>query len=182
MFSEAKMKELIVYVAKRSANDPRLGRTKLAKLLFLADFEAYGELGESITGACYLKRPYGPLPAEELLASKELASNDEIEIKEVDFYGYRQKHVVAKREPDLRLFEPSELAIVDAMIDRHWEDSATYLSDLSHAHPGWKFCAYGEQIPYNSVFWPREVPNQRDVDRALELLAEIETSDEAVPF
>lgn len=170
----SKIQELIVYIASRGSGDPRLGRTKLAKLMFLADFEAYAVRGVSISGATYRKRPYGPMPDEELLANRELVANSHIEIRDETYFGYRQKKVVAKREPDLSAFSPDELEIVDRVIDRHWEDSATFLSDLSHEHPGWKLCAYDEVIPYGSVFWPTEPPSDRDIARAMKLVAETE--------
>ena len=47
---DRKMKELILYLAARSEDDPRFSSTKLNKLLFYCDFTAYRQLGRSITG------------------------------------------------------------------------------------------------------------------------------------
>lgn len=40
----------------------QLGRTKLMKLLYFADFDHYERHHESITGARYYKLPFGPSP------------------------------------------------------------------------------------------------------------------------
>lgn len=42
---DRKMKELILYLASRSEEDPRFSATKLNKLLFYCDFTAYRRLG-----------------------------------------------------------------------------------------------------------------------------------------
>lgn len=52
----------MLYIAKRSLTDPYFGYVKLNKILFYADFVAYGELGKPITGATYIRNLYGPTP------------------------------------------------------------------------------------------------------------------------
>lgn len=162
----AKLRELIVYLAKRSADDPRFGRVKLAKLLFFCDFGAYAEFGEPITGACYRKKPHGPLADEELLALRDLKDSDAIDIKEVGVYMYVQKRIVAHRDADISWFTPEQHTLIDEVLRRHWNDDATDLSNLSHTFPGWDLAALNEVIPYHTVFISREGPSQADIDWA----------------
>jgi len=56
--SHRKLRELILYVLSRQAMD----RVKLGNLLYLADLETYHKLGASITGATYVKKPWGAEP------------------------------------------------------------------------------------------------------------------------
>ena len=52
-YDAGKLGELIVYIVENSLGDPYFGKTKLNKILFAADFEAYRQRGRSITGADY---------------------------------------------------------------------------------------------------------------------------------
>jgi len=62
--NEKKFQELMLYIASRSADDQKFGATKLNKILFYADFQAYLSLGKSITGAEYQRLGNGPAPRE----------------------------------------------------------------------------------------------------------------------
>lgn len=167
-----KTRELILYLAERSSDDPRFGRVKLAKLLFLSDFGAFGEFGESLTGACYRKRPHGPMADEQLLAERDLRDSGSIEIQEVGRYMYTQKRIVATRKARIDWMTREQLALVDEVIQRHWDDDATDLSNLSHAFPGYELAKDGEEIPYHAVFISREPPTQEDIDWGLEMVRE----------
>jgi hypothetical protein len=169
---EKQLKELILYIAKRSENDPHFGRVKLAKLLFYADFGAYGEFGESITGATYRKASLGPMADEQLLAERDLEHSGSIEIQEVGRYMYMQKRVVAKREPQIEWLTQDQLSLIDEVIERHWDDDATDLSDLSHTFPGWALARDREVIPYHTVLISRERPTQEDIEWGLAMVRE----------
>jgi hypothetical protein len=172
-----KTRELILYLAERSSDDPRsddprFGRVKLAKLLFLCDFGSYGEFGQSITGACYRKKPHGPLADEQLLAERDLKDSGSIEVREVGRYMYTQKRIVAKRKADPNWLTREQLALVDEVVQRHWDETATDLRNLSHAFPGYEIAQDGEEIPYHAVFISREPPTQDDIDWGLEIVRE----------
>ena len=71
-FDSQKFKQLILYLAERSGDDPGFAATKLNKLMYFCDFEAYRQLGRSITGARYQKLPWGPAAVEFLPLQDEL--------------------------------------------------------------------------------------------------------------
>jgi len=168
--SQERTRELILYLAEQSEDDPRFGRVKLAKLLFFCDFAAYAELGEPITGACYRKKAHGPLADEQLLAERDLQDSGSIEIQEVGRHIYMQKRIVSKRKPNLSWLSAEQRALVDEVIQKHWNDSASEVRSLSHAFPGYEVAFDGEEIPYHAVFISREGPTQADIDRGLELI------------
>ncbi len=60
--NEKRFGELLLYISKKCASDPKFGATKLNKILFYSDFLAYAQLGNSITGCEYQKLPHGPVP------------------------------------------------------------------------------------------------------------------------
>jgi len=171
-----KTRELIVYLAERSSDDPGFGRVKLAKLLFLCDFGAYGEFGESITGACYRKKPHGPMADEQLLGERDLKDSGSIEVQEVGRYMYKQKRIVAKRKAKVDWLGADRLALIDAVIERHRDEDSTDLRNLSHTFPGWEIAAEGEEIPYHTVFISREPPTQEDIEWGVSVARELQAA------
>ena len=68
--------EAIHYVCELASPNPeQLDQIKLNKVLWYADARSYMRTGESITGAAYLRKPFGPvargnLPAVEMLEKR----------------------------------------------------------------------------------------------------------------
>jgi len=150
--NEQKLGELILYVAKKSESDPRFGKTKLNKLLFFADFYAYGATGQAITGVPYWRLPLGPGPQNLLAVLARLARDSDIEERVRYHQGIPQDRTVALREPDLSLFSASELHVVDRVIEKCRPMSAAYISEVSHQFPGWEYAKDYEVIPYDTVY------------------------------
>ena len=60
-FNREKFKELILYICEKSKDDIHFDMKKLGVILWKCDFKAYAELGESLTGATYIKDPDDPI-------------------------------------------------------------------------------------------------------------------------
>src|SRR5207248_4161087 len=117
-YSQEKLEELILYMSRRMAEDGHkgVGRIKLAKLLFFADFEAFARYGRSITGASYTVDEHGPAPDQELTATRDLEAAGDFGWEK----RWRKQQVpIAKRDARLEVLLPSELEIVDELLDRH---------------------------------------------------------------
>ena len=80
VYSEEKLRELILLIAHKSKADPRLRAVKLNQPLYYADFTAYRRLGKSITGAEYQHLPEGPAPRKGLPAQERLKRDGAIEM------------------------------------------------------------------------------------------------------
>lgn len=172
-FNRAKFKELLLYIAESSADDPRFGATKLNKILFYSDFLHYGLHGEAITGATYQRLDRGPAPRELLPVQRELTEKEgDAEIIERTRFGYPQKRLTPKRDPDLSLFNGDEIAVVEAVIDHFHDHNAREVSDISHAELAWKIAGDREEIPYDAVFLASQDLSPADIDRAQELAQE----------
>jgi hypothetical protein len=149
---DRKMRELILYLAVQSEQDPRFSSTKLNKLLFYCDFAAYRDLGRSITGHLYQKLPFGPAPKAMLpILDQMKRDRDCVEI-ERDHFGRTQRRVQASRQPEISLFSAEELRLADQILMNLWDSTAAEVSDLSHDFIGWKVAAFNEVIPYETVF------------------------------
>jgi hypothetical protein len=156
-FDKTKFTELLLYIAKRSADDPNFGATKLNKLLFFSDFLAYGQLGEPITNANYQKLQWGPAPRELLPVQREMESNDDAVVQRQS--AFNPDRTVPLREPDLSVFSAEEIAVVDEVLSALRDDNATMVSDRSHKFSvGWQIAEMQEHIPYSTVFvWGGDV-------------------------
>lgn len=146
--NDQKLKELILFLAKRSERDPRFGATKLNKLLFFADFWAFVRLGQAITWHEYQKLEHGPAPRRMLPVIDELIREGSLAWARRDYFGRTQKVAIALREPDLTTFSAAELGVVLNVIDHFSEVDGAEISGRSHQFQGWKLARDGETIPY----------------------------------
>jgi hypothetical protein len=152
-YQEHKLKELVIYIAKKSEDDPNFGKTKLLKLLAYSDFRAFQRYGRPITGATYIKLEHGPAPRGGGSVLDLLRLGNRIQVIDEDAYGYTQNRVVAIDEPDPAAFNEAELAIVDEVIERFSHLNNTDIRNLSHRDfVGWDMVDERDPIPYESVF------------------------------
>ena len=149
---DAKFEELVLYLASRSADDPKFSATKLNKLLFFADFLAYAYLGKPITGHRYQKLPNGPAPIALLPVVRRMEERGDCEWTEKSYFGRPQKRLKAHRGPDMSRFSEEEIDLIDDVIAQVWDRNATEVSDLSHQFAGWQAVGIQEEIPYETIF------------------------------
>lgn len=171
-FDRNRFEALVLYIAHRRREDGRFGRTKMAKVLFYADFSVYQDQGEPLTGATYIRMPFGPFPkaleeTEKALEEKGLA------VLAHDVEGeYDEKRIIpTKGAPDLRnLFEEWQILVVNDWIDRVGAATATQISEMSHHHPGWLLAKKnGDPIPYETAILPQTRPTAYEASRAKEV-------------
>lgn len=170
-FDERRFKNLLLYVAKQLADDPTFGETKLNKVLFFSDFEAYRLLGEPITGADYQKNKYGPTARAYPVMRDELLRWDQLTVERRLVVDHVQDVVTPKNiEPNLDEFTKDQLSIVNRVIDEMRKYNNTEVSDLSHERSaGWNVVEFAATIPYRSaIMATREIPDE-DVERARQI-------------
>ena len=166
-FKPEKFRELVVYICKKSEDDPTFGAIKLNKVLYYADFAAYRVLGKPITGAQYQKLHEGPAPQELLTARSVLINEGEARIETRPYFTGTQKRLVIEdgRDADLDMFAPAELPIVDEIIAYFHGKTAREVSDISHREPGWALAEDREIIPYETAWLSAEPISQGAKDK-----------------
>jgi hypothetical protein len=159
---DAKMKELLLYVAQECEKDENFGAVKLNKILFYADFLSYLKRGKSITGQEYFALDEGPAPKRLLPLRKELQDEEKIAIKRVDRFGLprpQERVVVLKPVTSFRNLSADDLTIASSIIKMLWSMTGRQASDMSHQFKGWK-SAYSKgertKIPIASVVFDAE--------------------------
>jgi len=172
-YDEEKFKELILYLAEKSADDPSFGDTKLNKLLFFSDFLSYAIHGAPITGAVYQKLEFGPAPRRLLPARDELVHEGNASIV-TRGRAYQRRVTISRRPANTHLFSTNELDLVDEVIDLLRNHDATDVSELSHRlSSGWQLANLREDIPYDSIFLSMSMDLTSDeIARGQQLAAE----------
>lgn len=165
------LRELVLYVSLRSEGDPAFGAVKLNKILFLSDFLAYSQFGQSITGAEYMRLNMGPAPRRLVSVRDDLIARGEAVLVSRALPGlYRaQQKLIALRAPDLSLFSPEEIALIDSVIEAVRPMNGADLSAISHEFPGWMAAETRQTIPYETALLRMEPVVDEDLARTREL-------------
>jgi hypothetical protein len=165
-FDRGKFKALVHYICWRCQDPTKLGAVKLYKVLWRADFRAYLEFGEPVTGATYVKRQFGPVPSGVLPVLGELEREGTLSIREVDYYGRDKKEFFALKRSDSSLFNAEEISLVDKEIEYVTEEhTAKSISEESHDEI-WEMARIGEKIPSFTVFSKPAEITESDIEWA----------------
>ena len=150
-FNPAKFNELVLLLVNLSTEDPRLSRVKLNKLLYRSDVEAFRLLGQSISGATYIRGEYGPMAAELPWAEERLGERGYLSYRAEQAGPYPQKVPVAHEGADETQFSEDELAIAKRAVEELRDYGGKAVSDWSHEESaGWRLRKDDEVITYES--------------------------------
>lgn len=172
-FNEDKFRALVLYITWQTRDDPRFGRTKLAKTLFYSDFDAYADDGRPLTGARYEHYPFGPFPPALSDVQGELVGAGVAELRGGAFEG-DEKKLVPLQEPDPSSLELWERQFLDAKIAGLAEHETWRVSERSHEHPGWLATVDEEEIPYETALISREPLSTEVLKLAKRRFAEVD--------
>lgn len=153
--AEAKLRELVLYVASRCEPHAFFGKIKLNKILFFSDMNAYLRQGSGVTNIPYLRRQFGPVPKgiDRLIQDLEAKREAVVHVRAMPDLT-EQKRVVALRQPDLSGFSADHIAIVNEVIEWMRPMSAHEVSELTHNLVGWRVARSDEEIPYSTALLP----------------------------
>jgi Antitoxin SocA-like, Panacea domain len=170
-FDRAKFKELVLYLIQASVKDEGFGMVKLNKLLFRADFEAYRQLGASITGETYEKQDYGPVARNLPLVLDELSQGQRlVGWLRIPAGPFERKVPQASDEkeaqPDMTLFPDAERRIVGIALEELAPHGGRSVSRWSHQESaGWRVVGIGVTIPYETAIVASKVPSDEAVEQ-----------------
>ncbi len=146
-----RFKDVVLYVAEQLADDPTFGSTKLNKILYFVDTDAYRMLGEPITGALYQRNHHGPTAVEYPPMIDDMLGNGMITVRRAKVVDHEQDVVATTGKFSARVeqFSETEREILDRRIAEFRAYSNTESSDESHSQAaGWLTRNQGEPIPY----------------------------------
>ncbi|WP_195715252.1 type II toxin-antitoxin system antitoxin SocA domain-containing protein [Ancylomarina sp. 16SWW S1-10-2] len=152
-----KFKNVFLYILEKCAGKPNVGETLLYKLLYFADFNYYEIYEEHLSGAEYRKLPYGPVPQKLDAIIKQMILSKKLERFKSDYHTYPQTRYFPLVKPDLTNMKASEKEVIDRVIERYSDWSASAISEYSHKDIPWLASKDGEVIDYELAFY-REYP------------------------
>jgi len=168
-YQDDKLAQLMHYIIWKCTDPTMLGAIKLNKILWYSDMFTYMETGRSITGITYIKRQFGPVPNSEnfIKARGRLQNEGKIAVTEGMYYGKPQRQFVALKRPDISMFSPEEISIIDIIVEEVCQKhTASSISNFSHDII-WESADIGEEIPFCAAFAARfgEI-NEEDIQWA----------------
>jgi transcriptional regulator with XRE-family HTH domain len=146
-----KYKQMILaYLRGGISRDGQVPKTKLAKLLYLADFAWYYDNLKSMSGMQYRRLQYGPVPDMYFRAVDELESEGKILINRKDESILISESQESKREK-LNELEKDELNLIGEIAEK-WRDKKTQeIVSFTHNQLPYKICLPDEIIPYELI-------------------------------
>ena len=142
----AKFRQMYFYILRNFKEG--VPKTKLAKLLYLADFAYFYDNLEPISGVRYLRREYGPVADVFFELTDDLFDKGKIDIIPLDF-ALMIKPTTS--EQDYSLLSEAEKDMIDN-ICHYWKDRRTSeIVNFTHEQKPWKACRDGEYIPYSLI-------------------------------
>ncbi len=131
-----KLINAILFFVKNTKNCRKM---KLFKLLYFLDFIHFKLYGTTVTGLDYFAWRKGPVPKKLYF---EFGDEDELEkykkffkvIKETDEEDSKSYsfNIVPKAKPDLSIFTPNELKIVEDVAFQFKDATANQMSEITH--------------------------------------------------
>jgi len=147
-----KFKQMYFYILRHFKDG--IPKTKLAKLLYLADFSYFYDNLIPMSGVRYVRRDYGPVADTFFELTDDLYDKGKINIKPLD---YALLIIPTTIEQEDTLLYNEEMQLLDK-ICAYWKDRRTNeIVNFTHEQKPWKMCRDGEYIPYSLII--QEEPN-----------------------
>jgi hypothetical protein len=146
-FNRQKFKDVIHYIVETTRPE-ELGRVKLHKCLYFTDMIWFIAHGTGLTGAEYIKQPFGPCASTLGIALGELEVENRIKIGREQYFGYEKasyKSVTPVRGDHLSSDERQLIDEVVNFVCRN--NTARSISDFSHTKI-WSTIENGAVMPY----------------------------------
>ena len=152
-----KYKEMILaYIRKGSSVDGKILKTKLAKMLYLADFAWFYDNLESMSGMGYRRIKYGPVPDMYFRAIDELEESGRISINHKNDMLLISENRGSEKQ-SLKEISKQEMNLI-SKIAKKWKDKKTNeIVHFTHNQLPYKICSPDEIIPYELI--TQEDPN-----------------------
>lgn len=148
---EDKYKELLLEMLKDGTDDDgKITKTKLAKLIYLADFAWYFEKLESMTGAKYRKMKQGPVPNLYFRAIDDLFNEGLINIEINKDAQLISLSTSAKKINNNKISKEEKDLI--KKIAKKWKNKrSSEIVAFTHSQLPFQICDEGEIIPYELI-------------------------------
>lgn len=147
-----KYREMLIEAVRSSTkNGKSVPKTKLAKLLYLADFAWFYENLEPMSGMKYRRLTYGPVPDQYFRIVDELYLDGKIRI---DLQSGGAQLISLTRTGEMirpQHLRSAELSLIRKITDKWLKSTSDEIVDFTHAQLPWQICRPNEFIPYELI-------------------------------
>lgn len=146
--NEKKLRSILEYCLLNGSIRNGVPKTKLLKLVYLADFSAYYFNGESISGATYKNRNFGPVPDALFALIDEMKDHGDISVSNGSMAQFHKLNV----EPSYRdNLSQEEINLID-QICNYWKSKPTEdIVAFTHKQRPWSLTMADADIPYQLI-------------------------------
>ncbi len=141
-----KFEQMYFYILRKFKNG--VPKTKLAKMLYLADFSYFYDNLKPMSGVTYIRRDYGPVADIFFETTDALFDAGKISIEPLD------RALIIKSTsflPNDELLADDEKKRMDEIV-RYWKNKNTQeIVNFTHEQKPWRSRMDGEEIPYVSI-------------------------------
>lgn len=145
-----KFKQMYLYILSKFKKNG-IPKTKLAKLLYFADFRHFYNNLESMSGVLYRCKDYGPLADPFLDLTEDMSESGEIQIECLSGGANMISIKSTTFNNSYDLLTTEELQEIDD-ICKKWKDIDTkQIVNYTHQQKPWMACRKNEIIPYELI-------------------------------
>jgi len=142
---------ILTYLRLKLSKDGKVPKTKLAKLLYLADFAWFYDHLESMSGMQYRKIAYGPVPDNFFRALDELEEAGKIVIDHKNSDGkdmFLISETKSNENEKIQTLSKEENSLLKKIAEK-WKDRKTQeIVNFTHNQLPYVLCRENELIPY----------------------------------
>jgi uncharacterized phage-associated protein len=132
-------KKLLNAILFFASNTKRLNLGKLSKLLYSLDFIHFNQMGYPSIGLRYYAFEKGPVPRDFWLEIRDADLPEDFKgkialIRKTDDFApnYKEVEICALEKPDLSVFTPREVKILEDLAYVYKEATASDMSEVTH--------------------------------------------------
>ncbi len=173
-FNRDKFKRLVRYVIHLAGSKPGFGATKVYKVLWFVEAKGAILRGKPVTGAKFVRRQHGPVPAQAMPVRSELEREGLIKVTKDWHYNREIMVFKSLKQPDMSDFDAEELRDIKYWVSHIAEEhTAESISEATHNY-GWLIANQGEDLPYLAILSERVRPlNAVEMEWATRRAAEL---------
>ena len=155
-----KFKEVLLYILTKSSVEEDV----IYKLLYFIDFDFYEKYEEQFFGAFYKKNSCGPIPIQFEAIVNSMISTRELRKIKIFYSQKKEEKFLPLREPNLDCLSGKEIAVIDEVLGRFYDKSASQISEYSKGDIPYMVTDDGEIIDYETVFYRTPEYSVRDYE------------------
>lgn len=145
---------ILTYLRMNLSKDKKIPKTKLAKLLYLADFTWFYDHLESMSGMQYRKITYGPVPDMFFRALDELEEDGKILIDRKIYEG-KEMFLISESDSNInekiKSLSKEENDLMEKIATK-WKNRKTEdIVNFTHNQLPYVLCRENELIPYELI-------------------------------